>query len=102
MLNIYIPQYIIDVYYGIYLQCYLEYKSTNLEVIFFRSKFLTLSPKPLRFEAVKKSIAGKIFCKSDPGKLTSLGLYTPVAISTASCFYFKSFNVKFFPISIFC
>ena len=34
----------------------------------------TLSPSPFLLEAVKKSIAGKIFSKSLPGKSISLGL----------------------------
>ena len=38
------------------------------------SKFFTLSPKPFRLDAVKNSIAGKIFFKSEPGKLISRGL----------------------------
>ena len=38
------------------------------------SKFSTLSPKPFRFEAVKKSMAGKIFFKLFPGIFISRAL----------------------------
>ena len=62
----------------------------------------TLSPKPFLFEAVKKSIAGKIFSKSFPGKSISLALYTPVEIKIASCFCLKSSSEASLPISKFC
>ena len=61
----------------------------------------TLSPKPFLLDAVKKSIAGKIFPKLLPGISISRALYTPVAIRIASCFSFSSFNVASFPTSKF-
>ena len=66
------------------------------------SKSFTLSPKPFLFEAVKKSIAGKIFSKFDPGILIPLALYTPVAIKIASCCDLSSSKVLSFPTSKFC
>ena len=65
------------------------------------SKFSTLSPNPFLFEAVKKSIAGKIFPKLFPGISISLALYTPVAINNASCLSFISSKLAFFPTSKF-
>ena len=50
------------------------------------SNNFTLSPNPFLFEAVKNSIAGKIFSKSFPGNSICLALYTPVEIKSASCF----------------
>ena len=66
------------------------------------SNNLTLSPKPFRFEAVRKSIAGKIFFRFFPSISTSLALYTPVAISIASCFDFNSSKVASLPTSKLC
>ena len=63
------------------------------------SKRSTLSPSPFLFDAVKKSIAGKIFFKFDPGTSIFLALYTPVAISMASCFFLSSYKLLFFPTS---
>ena len=65
------------------------------------SNIFTLSPKPFLFEAVKNFIAGKIFCKSCPGNLISLALYTPVEIKMASCFSFSSYKDLSFPTSKF-
>ena len=45
----------------------------------------TSSPKPLRLLAVRYSMAGTIPASPLPGPPMSRALYTPVAISTASC-----------------
>ena len=65
------------------------------------SNISTLSPKPFLFEAVKKSIAGKILLRSFPGKSISLALYTPVAINIASCFFLNCSKLASLPTSKF-
>ena len=62
----------------------------------------TLSPKPFLFDAVRNSMAGKIFSKSFPGRFISLGLYTPVAIKIASCFFLNCSKVASLPTSKLC
>ena len=66
------------------------------------SKSSTLSPRPFLFEAVKNSMAGKIFSSFDPCISISLALYTPVATSIASCSDLSSSRVLSFPTSKFC
>ena len=63
---------------------------------FLEEERLILLDSPLYFHFIPElnisSSKSKILLRLFPGKLTSLGLYTPEAIKTASCFSFKSSN----------